>query len=104
GIAASVADRAGSLRKQLASFTDVQLLDRDVSTAVWVSVRDVTPFAAAGPLGQWPVWRIICPPASGAMLGQSLTRQTGGEAIYDWAGGLIWLALPPSADARAVFV
>ena len=50
----------------------------------------------------WPVWRIICPPASGAMLGQSLTRQTGGEAIYDWAGGLIWLALPPYRVMRFI--
>jgi glycolate oxidase FAD binding subunit len=28
-------------------------------------------------------------------------RETGGDIIYDWGGGLIWAALPPSADAHA---
>ena len=48
-----------------------------------------------GALGAWPVWRIVCPPASGGALGQALARDTGGEVIYDWGGGLIWAALPP---------
>ena len=26
-------------------------------------------------------------------------RETGGDAIYDWGGGLIWLAVPPKPDA-----
>src|SRR3546814_4834051 len=28
----------------------------------------------------------------------------GAEWFYDWAGGLIWLSLPPSADACAATV
>ena len=59
-----------------------------------------TPFAAGGPLGAWPVWRIVCPPASGGALGQALARDTGGDVIYDWGGGLIWAALPPQAGCR----
>ena len=39
-------------------------------------------------------------PAGGA-LGQALARETGGEVIYDWGGGLIWAALPPKPDAQA---
>jgi glycolate oxidase FAD binding subunit len=30
-----------------------------------------------------------------------LVRETGGDVIYDWGGGLIWAALPPKADAHA---
>jgi len=101
GIPASVAHRAESLRRELASFGIVERLETTASAGVWKAVRDVTPFAAAGPLGQWPVWRIVCPPAAGTGLGQALVRETGGEIIYDWGGGLIWLALPPSGDARA---
>ncbi len=104
GIAASVAHRADSLRHELAAFGTVDRLESAASVAVWEAVRDVTPFAAAGPLGQWPVWRIVCPPAAGPGLGQALARETGGEIIYDWGGGLIWLALPPSADAHAAFL
>ena len=53
------------------------------------------------PRALWPVWRIVCPPASGGAFGQALQRESGGEVIYDWGGGLIWAALPPAADAHA---
>jgi glycolate oxidase FAD binding subunit len=33
-----------------------------------------------------------------------LARETGGEVIYDWGGGLIWAALPPKGDAQASLV
>jgi glycolate oxidase FAD binding subunit len=80
------------------------LLEDAASAAVWAAIRDVLPFAADGPLGAWPVWRIVCPPASGGALGQALARETGGEVIYDWGGGLIWVALPPKGDAQAALV
>ena len=101
GIAASVAHRVESLRRELLRFGAPDRLEGSASADVWEAVRDVTPFAATGPLGQWPVWRIVCPPAAGAGLGQALASETGGEIIYDWGGGLIWLALPLSADANA---
>jgi glycolate oxidase FAD binding subunit len=47
------------------------------------------------------VWRIVCPPASGGAFGQALARDSQGEVIYDWGGGLIWAALPPAPDAHA---
>ena len=46
------------------------------------------------------MWRIVCPPASGAALGTQLARETGGDMIFDWGGGLIWAALPPKGDAH----
>jgi glycolate oxidase FAD binding subunit len=52
----------------------------------------------------WQVWRIVCPPAAGGALGQALARDTGGDVIYDWGGGLIWAALPPKPDAHAPLV
>jgi glycolate oxidase FAD binding subunit len=64
----------------------------------------VLPFAADGALGAWPVWRIVCPPASGVAVGRQLAQETGGDVIYDWGGGLIWLALPPKGDAQAMTV
>jgi glycolate oxidase FAD binding subunit len=104
GIAASVAHRAVSLGKMLAPFGAVEMVDDAASAATWASVRDVKPFAANGALGAWPVWRIVCPPASGGALGQQLARDTGGDVIYDWGAGLIWLALPPKPDAQAAVV
>ena len=74
------------------------------SATAWSAIRDVEPFAAGGALGAWPVWRIVCPPASGGALGQALARDSGGDVIYDWGGGLIWAALPPKPDAQAALV
>jgi glycolate oxidase FAD binding subunit len=101
GITASSAHRAASLGEVLGSFGAAEIVEDAASAAIWSSVRDVAPFAAGGALGAWPVWRIVCPPASGGALGQVLARDTGGDVIYDWGGGLIWAALPPSTDASA---
>jgi glycolate oxidase FAD binding subunit len=100
GIAAS----ASHLARALASFGTAETIEDSASAAVWASVRDVLPFAAGGALGSWPVWRIVCPPAAGGALGQALARDTGGDVIYDWGGGLIWAALPPRPDAQAALV
>lgn len=104
GIAASVKHRAGSLTAALETYGAADVVDDDVSMALWPLVRDVTPFAADGAFGERPVWRIVCPPASGGKLGQGLAGDTGGEILYDWGGGLIWAALPPGSDAHAPLV
>jgi glycolate oxidase FAD binding subunit len=104
GILASVVHRAAALGKLVAPFGAAQVLEDAASAAVWSSVRDVVPFAANGALGERPVWRIVCPPASGGALGERLARDSGGEVIYDWGGGLIWAALPPRPDAQVALV
>jgi glycolate oxidase FAD binding subunit len=104
GITASAVHRAQALAGALVSFGTVEILEQAASARVWSALRDVLPFAVAGPLGAWPVWRIVCPPASGGALGRALARDTGGEVIYDWGGGLIWAALPPKGDAQATLV
>ena len=104
GIAASVAHRAKTLGGELKAFAAADEIDGERSHEIWRSIRDVAPFAAGGPLGAWPVWRIVCPPAAGPALGQRLARETGGDLIYDWGGGLIWATLPPAQDAHAGLV
>lgn len=103
GIGVSVADRARSLAAALAGFGRAEIVSGEAqSRGLWLAIRDVTPFAAAGPVGAWPVWRVVCPPASGGHFGDAFARETGGDLIYDWGGGLIWAALPPTADGCAV--
>jgi glycolate dehydrogenase FAD-binding subunit len=104
GIAASVAHRAASLAKVLEPFGTVEFREEAASAELWRAVRDVEPFAAGGAFDGWPVWRIVCPPAAGGRLGQALARESEGEVIYDWGGGLIWAALPPKPDAQAALV
>ena len=104
GIMASASHRAAALAALLAPFGAAEILEDTASAAIWSSIRDVRPFAADGALGAWPVWRIVCPPAAGGALGERLSRESGGEVIYDWAGGLIWAALPAKSDAQAALV
>jgi glycolate oxidase FAD binding subunit len=104
GIGVSAEHRAGSLATLVTTFGATEIIADDAASAVWRAVRDVAPFAADGPRALWPVWRIVCPPAAGPQLGATIARETGGEVIYDWAGGLIWAAVPPhdTAQARAL--
>ena len=81
--------------------TAAELIEDDASAALWRVIRDVVPFVAAGPRALWPVWRIVCPPAVGGTFGEQLCRESGGEVVYDWGGGLIWAALPPATDGHA---
>ena len=104
GITASAVHRAASLAALMAPFGAAEILEEAASAAIWRSIRDVRPFAAAGSLGGWPVWRIVCPPAVGGALGERLSRDAGGDVVYDWGGGLIWAALPPKPDAHAGLV
>jgi glycolate oxidase FAD binding subunit len=104
GIAASVDHRAAALGAVLAPFGRPELVADSASAQLWTAVRDVQPFEAGGRLGSWPIWRIVCPPASGATLGERLARDSGGSVIYDWGGGLIWAALPPDPQAHAALV
>lgn len=104
GITASAAHRAAALAAVLAPFGTAETLGDAASAAIWSAVRDCEPFAVPGALGAWPIWRIVCPPAAGSALGQALARDTGGDVIYDWGGGLIWAALPPKPDAQATLV
>jgi glycolate oxidase FAD binding subunit len=104
GITASAAHRATSLAAALANFGAAEVIEDAASAALWNAVRDCALFAANGALGNWPVWRIVCPPASGGALGAELARDAGAEVMYDWGGGLIWAALPPSGDAKAAML
>jgi glycolate oxidase FAD binding subunit len=100
GVAPSVADRKGVLEKTLAPFGTLGALDETASRALWRAVRDVTPFAASGPSGARDLWRISTAPTQAPGLGRALERYDA-ELLYDWAGGLVWAALPASNDAHA---
>jgi glycolate oxidase FAD binding subunit len=104
GVAPSVAQRKIVLEKLLASFGALATFEAAVSRALWQEIRDVTPFAAKGPRGDHDVWRISTAPMRGVDVGRALADRAGGEILYDWAGGLVWAALPCSDDAHAALV
>lgn len=83
GFAASVAARAEALFLALKAFGRTEQLDAQHSREFWVQIREAEAFHG----DRRPLWRISVPAASGWRVGEALT----GEALYDWAGGLVWL-------------
>jgi glycolate oxidase FAD binding subunit len=101
GVAPSVAHRSALLEDLARSHGRLAMLEEPSSRELWRAVRDATPFAAAGPSGARDIWRISTAPASGTDVGRALVERAEAEVLYDWAGGLVWAALPPSDDAAS---
>src|SRR6476660_661568 len=101
GFSPSVAHRRGALQGLMKPFGDLAIIDATASRAFWQAVRDVTPFACSCNDIERPLWRISTAPSRGAELGAALAKRAGAQVLYDWAGGLIWLALAASDDAGA---
>jgi glycolate oxidase FAD binding subunit len=103
GVAPSVEARLKGLRDLMrdagAKMEELGTLE---SRTFWHEVRDVVPLRAAPDA---VVWKISCPPTEGPeVLGRIKAQRSEAPAFYDWSGGLIWLALPPSHDADHMLV
>lgn len=81
GMTRSVAYRVGRLQALVGG--DVTVAEGEASAALWVGIRDVAPFA--GRPGE--VWRIATLPTAA----EEVAARIGGEALWDWGGGLIWV-------------
>jgi glycolate oxidase FAD binding subunit len=99
GVAPSVTHRTQILQRLVKPFGELGVLADVVSRQLWRAIRDVAPFAASRQRTGRPVWRVSTPPDRGARVGK-VAEQRGGEVMYDWAGGLVWIA-PASDDADA---
>jgi glycolate oxidase FAD binding subunit len=91
GFEASVAARAESLAARLGPFGHAGRLDPRHSRDFWAQVREVDAFAG----DSRPLWRVSVPPAEGWRIGEA-----GGEALYDWGGGLVWTLCEDAAAVR----
>jgi glycolate oxidase FAD binding subunit len=103
GVAPSVEARLKGLRELLAtSGAKMDELGTLESRSFWREVRDVMPLKATHDA---IVWKISCPPTEGpGIVARIKVRCPAADAFYDWSGGMIWLALPASADADHAIV
>jgi glycolate dehydrogenase FAD-binding subunit len=100
GVAPSVEARLKGLRELIGG--KMEELGTLESRAFWRDVRDVAPLAAAQDA---VVWKISCPPTEGpSVVARIKAQRPTARAYYDWSGGLVWLALPPSDDADHAIV
>jgi glycolate oxidase FAD binding subunit len=98
GVAPSVKHRRDGLEALLKSFGEITVFAEPDSRALWKAVRDVRPFTS----GERALWRISVAPTRGHEVAAAIGE--GAEYFYDWAGGLIWLALPAEDDGGAARV
>ncbi|MGE0151487.1 MAG: glycolate oxidase subunit GlcE [Reyranellaceae bacterium] len=72
------------------------------STALWRELRELALLPLDPALA---IWKLSVPPtAAAAVVGRIRTHSPGVAAVYDWSGGLIFLALPAGADAAQAIV
>jgi len=97
GLAASVDYRVGALLG--AGFDGWEVLRGADSAARWAAVRDVRAFAGDAV----PVWRLSVKPGDAPAVAENLVaRGVAHRGVYDWGGGLMWLAVETeAADAGA---
>ena len=98
GPAPSAEHRCKALREELSGFGATEELHGMNSAALWREIRDARPFAGDAR----PLWRLSVAPTEGPKAVQRLARSLDAEWFYDWGGGLVWLAVPDTADAATI--
>jgi glycolate oxidase FAD binding subunit len=104
GVAPSVTHRLAALQDLLKLYGALETLADVQSREYWRAIRNVAPFMAAARPPERFLWRISTTPSRAADIGRVLIDRAGAKLLYDWAGGLVWAALPPSDDAAAPIV
>jgi glycolate oxidase FAD binding subunit len=102
GFAPSVSHRQRTLEALMRRFGELATVGERASRSLWRAVRDVTPFAGDDAGRQ--LWRVSTAPDRGAQVAAMIANKTDARLIYDWAGGLIWVALDPSGEGGASLV
>jgi glycolate dehydrogenase FAD-binding subunit len=100
GFPESVSVRLDRLRAALRTKLDISEIDEGQSMQLWKALGDAAPFAGDGKT----LWKISVAPMKGFAVAAAIIDKTGGDVFYDWQGGLVWLALDATADARASLV
>ena len=99
GIAPSVSYRRDQLGKVLQRTIEVMAAKN--SAAKWRAIRDGSMFAENQ---RHPLWRISLAPSAAPDIIRTLKEKLDIRYLFDWAGGLIWLEVPPSHEASEALV
>ncbi|MCB1541062.1 MAG: glycolate oxidase subunit GlcE [Rhodoblastus sp.] len=91
---ASVAYRIAELRKLVGG--DVTL-DDSASRALWRDIGECAFFASPD---ERAIWRVSTAPSRAPDLVRLVQRNGAVVHFYDWGGGLVWLAVEATGDAR----
>lgn len=99
GIAPSVAYRRDQLGKLLRR--PIEVMAEKSSAARWKAIRDGAMFTDRP---RHPLWRLSVAPSDAPSIIRTLKDRLDIRYLFDWAGGLVWLEVPPSPDASEALV
>ena len=99
GFQASVDERARQLRLLFAKHGSLALIEQHESAALWKSVRDVTAFAAGDARA---LWRLSVPATAAADVFASISSHGACDALFDWGGSLVWIAVSDGVSPEHV--
>ena len=94
GVGPSVEHRCAALRRSLGKLAETQELHSRNSALFWQEVRDVTQLSAGQGI---TLWRVSIPPQAAPHLIDALAGSSSLEHLFDWGGGLVWLATSEGA-------
>ena len=101
GFPESLDYRGARLMALLAPQGEAAWMGEDEAREFWRAIRDVRPLAEPCDAA---LWRISVPPTRGPGVVAIIAAAREARWIYDWGGGLIWLATPDTGDAGAAVV
>ena len=101
GFAASVVERGQQLTRLLSAFGSPEILDRVQSVSLWHSIGNLD---ALGASHDAPIWRVSVRPGDGPKIAEAIRRAFPARFLYDWGGGLVWVAGGEGPDAGASVV
>ena len=93
GFGPSVAARRSTLEPMVAGRGGV--LEGEASQAFWRAVRDASPFVG----GTGALWRCSVAPSAGPAIAAAAPESS--RALFDWAGGLVWIEVGEAQDGEA---
>ncbi len=96
GFGPSVAVRIEVLKDLFSTFGEIVVSDEDSTHTLWRFLRDAGPFTS----DDRALWRVSLPPMNGWKIPAALD-DIAADWFFDWAGGLVWLAVPCGDDAMA---
>jgi glycolate oxidase FAD binding subunit len=101
GFAPSVNGRLDRLEAMFRDLAPMARLDAPASEQLWRAIRDVAPLAYPS---EKIIWKISVAPTAGPKVAEAIAGAHDAKALFDWSGGLVWLALDPCPGAAASLI
>jgi glycolate oxidase FAD binding subunit len=79
-------------------FGPADILEEQTSRSLWLTILDLDGLSAPH---ETPIWRVSVRPSDGPAIATAARAAFPARVLYDWGGGLVWIAGGEGPDAGA---